>query len=281
MTAPGAGRAAVGARHPVRLVGAGPGDPDLLTVRALRAIESADVILADDLVDDRVLALARPGARLIRVGKRGGCRSTPQSFIQRLMVRCARTGARVVRLKGGDPMLFGRAGEEIAWLQAHGIGCEVVSGVTSMLAAAAALGTSLTHRELAHGVAVVSGHPAAGGDEPDWVALARSGLTLAIYMGVARAGVIRAALRAGGLADDLPAAIVESAGSPSQRVLRITLADLVEAIARERVVSPAILLIGRALAGPAAAGEPTAARPVSSEAFGRAAPPAKAHAAPI
>jgi len=275
------GGAAAGVRHPVRLVGAGPGDPDLLTVRALRAIESADVILTDDLVDPRVLALARPGARVIAVGKRGGCRSTPQAFIQRLMLRCARAGARVVRLKGGDPMVFGRAGEEIAWLQAHGIGCEVVSGVTSMLSAAAALGTSLTHRELAHGVALVTGHPAAGGAEPDWVALARSGLTLAIYMGVARAGPIRAALRAGGLPDDLPAAIVASAGTPAQRVLRVPLGDLVEAIDRERVDPPAMLLIGRALAGPAAGGAASLIPPVSSGAFEGAPAPAKAHAAPI
>jgi uroporphyrin-III C-methyltransferase len=266
------------ALHPVRLVGAGPGDPDLLTVRALRAIEAADVVLVDDLVDARVVALARPGARVIRVGKRGGCRATPQAFIQRLMVRCARTGARVVRLKGGDPMVFGRAGEEIAWLAAHGIGCEVVSGLTSGLAAAQALGQSLTHRELAHGVAFVTGHPAPGGAEPDWAALARSGLTLAIYMGVARAAAIRGALLAGGLPADLPAAVVQSAGTPAQRVVRATLSGLVEAIARESLGSPAILLVGRALQAGAVAGSGS---PLSSWAFDRADVPAKAHATSI
>jgi uroporphyrin-III C-methyltransferase len=235
--------------HPVALVGAGPGDPDLLTVRALRAIEAADVLLVDDLVDPRVVALARPAARVIRVGKRGGCRSTPQAFIQRLMVRCARTGARVVRLKGGDPMVFGRAGEEIAWLAAHGIGCEVVSGLTAGIAAAQALGTSLTHRELAHGVAFVTGHPTPGGDEVDWAGLARSGLTLAVYMGVARAAEIRDALLAGGLPASLPAAVVQSAGlAGRQRTVRTTLGALLETLARERLGSPAILLIGRALA---------------------------------
>lgn len=246
---------------PVQLVGAGPGDPDLLTVRAARAIGSADVLLVDDLVDARVVALARPDARVIRVGKRGGCRSTPQAFIQRLMVRCARTGARVVRLKGGDPMLFGRAGEEIAFLAERGVPCEVVSGLTAGVAAAQALGTSLTHRELAHGVAFVTGHPAPGGDEADWAALARTGLTLAIYMGVARAAEIRDALRAAGLPDTLPAAVVQSAGVASaQRTVRTTLGALVGTIASERLGSPAILLVGRAL-GAVAAGEAGAAAP--------------------
>jgi len=260
--------------YPVALVGAGPGDPDLLTVRALRAIEAADVILADDLVDGRVLALARAGARVVRVGKRGGCRSTPQAFIQRLMVRCARGGARVVRLKGGDPMLFGRAGEEIAWLAAHGIGCEVVSGLTSGVAAAQALGQSLTHRDHAHGVCFVTGHPAPCGEEVDWAALARSGLTLAVYMGVARAGVIADALLAGGLPATLPAAIVQSAGTAAQRTVRTTLVDLVATIDRERLGSPAILLVGRAL-------QATAASPLSSWTFDRADVPAKVHAASI
>jgi uroporphyrin-III C-methyltransferase len=255
--------------HPVALVGAGPGDPDLLTVRALRAIESADVLLVDDLVDPRVVALARPGARVIRVGKRGGCRATPQSFIQRLMVRCARTGARVVRLKGGDPMMFGRAGEEIAWLAAHGVGCEVVSGLTAGLAAAQALGTSLTHRELAHGVAFVTGHPARGGDEVDWAGLARSGLTLAVYMGVARAAEIRDALLAGGLPTSLPAAVVQSAGlAGAERTVRTSLGSLVETLARERLGSPAILLIGRALAADAAVPRPAARADLAPAAAG-------------
>ncbi len=262
-------------RYPVQLVGAGPGDPELLTVRAARVIAGADVILADDLVDDRVIGLARADARIIRVGKRGGCRSTPQAFIQRLMVRCARTGARVVRLKGGDPLVFGRAGEEIAWLNAHGIACELVSGLTSGLAAAQALGASLTHRELAHGVAFVTGHPAPGSPEVDWASLARSGLTLVIYMGVARAGAIRQALIAGGMSASTPAAVVQSAGAPGERVMRAPLSDLVEAMIAYGFGSPAILLIGSALAD--------AARhtPLSSDAFDQAFGSTKAHGATI
>lgn len=234
-------------RFPVRLVGAGPGDPELLTVAALRAIRWADVILVDDLVDERVLARARRATRILRVGKRGGCRSTPQRFIQRLMVRQARAGLKVVRLKGGDPLLFGRAGEEIAYLAAHGIGCEIVSGLTSGIAAARALGASLTHRDHSHGVAFVTGHPAPGSADVDWAALARAGLTLVVYMGVARVQAIRDALLAGGLPPRLPAAVVQSAGTADERVVRTSLAELATTVARQRIGSPAILLIGRAL----------------------------------
>lgn len=234
--------------HPVKLVGAGPGAADLLTLRAARAIGEADVLLVDDLVDADVVALAAPHARVIRVGKRGGCRSTPQAFIQRLMVRCARTGARVVRLKGGDPMVFGRAGEEIAWLAAHGIAVEVVSGITAGIAAAQSLGVSLTHRERAHGVAFVTGHPAPDAEPPDWAALARSGLTLVVYMGAARVAAIRDALMAGGLAGSTPAAVVARAGGVGERRVRTTLAALPDALARAGPGSPSTLLIGAALA---------------------------------
>jgi uroporphyrin-III C-methyltransferase len=206
------GGAVVSARlHPVWLVGAGPGDPELLTLKALRAIEQADVLLVDDLVDRRVLAHARPGARIVEVGKRGGCPSTPQAFIERLLVHEARAGRRVVRLKGGDPMIFGRAGEELDALRAAGLEAEVVPGISAALGAAASLGLSLTDRRHAPGVAFVTGHAQPGGEEPDWAALARSGLTLVVYMGIRRAAAVASALLAGGLAPDTPTVTVRRA----------------------------------------------------------------------
>ncbi|MCW5575118.1 MAG: uroporphyrinogen-III C-methyltransferase, partial [Burkholderiales bacterium] len=141
----------------VWLVGAGPGDPELLTLKAARVLGGADVVLVDDLVDPRVLAHVRPGARIVEVGKRGGCRSTPQAFIEKLMIRLARRGTVVARLKGGDPFVFGRGGEEAETLARAGIACEVVSGITSGIAVPAALGIPVTHRELARGVSFVTG----------------------------------------------------------------------------------------------------------------------------
>ena len=238
----------------VALVGAGPGDPELLTLRAARRIGEADVILVDDLVDPRILAHARPTARIRRVGKRGGCRSTPQRFIEALMVREARAGLRVVRLKGGDPLVFGRAGEEIAALRRAGIEVEIVNGVSSALAAGAALGRSLTHRDHAQGVVFVTGRPRPGGAEPDWRALATSGLTLAIYMGLARAACVRDALVAGGLDPATPAAIVERASGPEERVLETSLGTMAEDFAASGLASPALIVVGDALRAPAALG---------------------------
>lgn len=197
--------------HPVRLVGAGPGDPELLTLKAVRAIAQADVLLVDDLVDRRVLAHARPGARIVEVGKRGGCPSTPQAFIERLLVHEARAGRRVVRLKGGDPMIFGRAGEELDALRAAGLEAEVVPGISAALGAAASLRLSLTDRRHAPGVAFVTGHAQPGGEEPDWAALARSGLTLVVYMGIRRAAAVARELLSGGLAPDTPTVTVRRA----------------------------------------------------------------------
>lgn len=184
--------------HPVALVGAGPGDPELLTLRALRRLQAADVVLSDDLVDARVLALIGPQTRLLRVGKRGGCISTDQRFIEELMIREARVGARVVRLKGGDPFVFGRGGEEADALRAAGLAVEIVSGLTAGIAGPAAAGIPVTDRRCTPGVALVTGHSGEGGRAPDWAALARSGLTLVVYMGVARCEQIVAALREGG-----------------------------------------------------------------------------------
>ena len=256
------GGAIVSARlHPVRLVGAGPGDPELLTLKAVRAIAQADVLLVDDLVDRRVLAHARPGARIVEVGKRGGCPSTPQAFIERLLVHEARAGRRVVRLKGGDPMIFGRAGEELDALRAAGLEAEVVPGISAALGAAASLRLSLTDRRHAPGVAFVTGHAQPGGEEPDWTALARSGLTLVVYMGIRRAAAVARALRAGGLAADTPVVVVRRATLADQQHRLGTLEDLARPTALADTVpaaapaappeaaAPGLLVIGDVVRG--------------------------------
>jgi uroporphyrin-III C-methyltransferase len=239
--------------HPVSLVGAGPGDPELLTVRALRRLEAADVVLADDLIDARVLALVR--GRLLRVGKRGGCISTDQHFIHALMIREARAGHRVVRLKGGDPFVFGRGGEEADALREAGLEVEVVSGLTSGIAGPAAVGIPVTDRRASPGVILVTGHAGEGREEPDWAALARTGLTLVVYMGVARAAAITAQLLSAGLRADLPAAVVSAAHTADQRHALTTLADLPDCITREGLRSPALLVIGEVAAHAAATGQ--------------------------
>lgn len=228
----------------VTLIGAGPGDPDLLTVKAVKALRRATVALVDDLVDPGVLRWLRRGARVIPVGKRGGCASTPQEFIHRLMVAEARAGERVVRVKGGDPFVFGRGGEECDALRAAGLEVEVISGLTAGIAGPAAVGIPVTDRRAAPGVALVTGHAKEGGRGPDWAALARSGLTLVVYMGVARADDVVRALRDGGLAASTPAAVVSAAHTPRQRALRCTLGTLCETVAREALPSPALLVIG-------------------------------------
>ncbi len=151
----------------VTLVGAGPGDPELLTLKAVKAIQTATVLLVDDLVSDDITALASPTARLIHVGKRGGCQSTPQAFIEKLMVQAAREGERVVRLKGGDPFIFGRGGEEVEHLQAQGVAVQVINGITAGLAGVTSLGVPLTHRDHAHGVVFVTGHAKPGDQGTD------------------------------------------------------------------------------------------------------------------
>lgn len=231
----------------VTLVGAGPGDPGLLTLKAVKAIAQATVLLVDDLVNPAVLAHAQPSARVVHVGKRGGCQSTPQVFIERLMVQEALQGERVVRLKGGDPMLFGRAGEEIEHLQAQGVPVEVVNGITAGLAAATSLNTPLTHRDHARGVLLVTGHAKPGDAGPDWVALGRSAkeakLTLVIYMGLTHLHTIQS-----GLLQSLPAAtpalVVQHATLPHQQQLTTTLGQLQHDVAAEQVASPAIVVVG-------------------------------------
>lgn len=235
------------------LVGAGPGDPELLTLKALRTLRRATLLLVDDLVSDAVLALALRGRRrpprVLHVGKRGGCRSTPQAFIERLMVAQALAGERVVRLKGGDPFVFGRGGEEAQALRAHGITVEVVHGITAGLAAAGALGVPWTHRDHAHGVILVTGHARDGGAGPDWAALgaaAAQGLTLVVYMGIARlAALQRGLLQA--LPGATPAAVVQNTGTPAERLAVTTLAALPETVRAGGFGSPAILLVGDVL----------------------------------
>jgi uroporphyrin-III C-methyltransferase len=230
----------------VYLLGAGPGDPELLTIKAVRAIRQATVLLVDDLVGEAILRYARRSARIVRVGKRGGCRSTPQAFIERLMIAEARSGERVVRLKGGDPFIFGRGGEELEHLRAAGIGVEVVSGVTSAMAAAAAIGVPLTHRAHAHGVLFVTGHARSEGAAPSWAALgsvAAQGITLVVYMGIGSVNEIESGLLRS-IAGNTPAAIVENASLPQERYVRCRLDELSSVVSTGRIGSPAIMIIG-------------------------------------
>jgi len=226
----------------VWLIGAGPGDPELLTLRAVRALGEAEVVMIDDLVNPAGLEHC-PTARVIRVGKRGGCRSTPQAFIHRLMLRYARQGRCVARLKGGDPCIFGRAGEEAEWLAARGVASEIVNGITAGLAGATACGISLTLRGVARGVTLVTAHTQ-DDTAPNWAALAATGTTLVVYMGVARLAEIQQGLLDGGLALTTPVAMIENASLPDQRECRSTLQDLQVDAALFQLRSPAILVIG-------------------------------------
>jgi uroporphyrinogen III methyltransferase/synthase len=240
----------------VYLVGAGPGDPGLLTARALELIAAADVILHDRLIPDSALDGARADAELLYVGKEGGGPSVPQEQTDELMVARARAGASVVRLKGGDPFVFGRGGEEAMRLREAGIPFEIVPGVSAGVAASAYAGIPVTHRGLAGAVAFVTGHPRedAGEDEDggvDWNALAAFPGTLVLYMGVRRLPQIAAALIAAGRPGEEPAAVVQEGTLPSQRSVQGTLASIAETARREGIRAPAITVIGAvaALAG--------------------------------
>lgn len=230
----------------VWLVGAGPGDPELLTLKAVRALGGADVVLIDDLVNPAVLEHC-PQARVIAVGKRGGCRSTPQAFIHRLMLRYARQGKCVVRLKGGDPCIFGRGGEEAQWLQERGIDVELVNGITAGLAGATQCGIPLTLRGIARGVTLITAHTQ-DDSSLNWQALAQSGTTLVIYMGVAKLAEIREQLVAGELAPHTPVAMIENASLPEQRLCRSTLDTLRDDAQAFGLKSPAILVVGEVAA---------------------------------
>ena len=231
----------------VYLIGAGPGDIELLTLKAVRALSTAEVVLLDDLVNREVLRFARPNARVIEVGKRGGCRSTPQAFIERQLIQLAKDGHIVARAKGGDPFVFGRGGEEVAALRRAGVEVEVINGITAGIGAPAALGIPVTHRDLCHGVTFVTGHTR-DGSEPNWAALARSGTTLVIYMGMANLPSIVSGLLLGGLSRATPAAVIQDGTLPSQRSVMSTLAHLVDAAAGAELRSPAIVVIGQVAA---------------------------------
>lgn len=229
-------------RGKVILVGAGPGDPELLTLKAVRALAEAEVVLVDDLVNRAVLVHA-PRARVVEVGKRGSCRSTPQHFIQRLLVALAAEGLTVVRLKGGDPFVFGRGGEELQALRAAGVLVEVVPGITSGTAVPAALGIPLTHRAYSHGVTFVTGHTRDGADV-DWRTLAAGGTTLVIYMGMQNLASIVAELLKGGMAADTPAAAIQYGTLPQQRQVVTRLGMLPLAVMQEGLGSPALIVVG-------------------------------------
>lgn len=236
----------------VTLVGAGPGDPELLTLKAVKAIGRATVLLVDDLVNEAILAHADARARIIHVGKRGGCKSTPQNLIEKLMIHEAVSGETVVRLKGGDPFIFGRGGEEVIHLRAAGINVEVLNGITSGLAAATSLDIPLTHRDQAHGVVFITGHHKPGADGHDWAALAacahQTSLTLVIYMGVSSAESIMEGLLKG-LPGDTPVAIVQNASLPSQRHAGCALRELVKTIKEQQLASPSVMIVGEVASG--------------------------------
>ena len=227
----------------VYLIGAGPGDIELLTLKAVRALGEVDVALLDDLVNREVLQFLRPGARVIEVGKRGGCRSTPQAFIERQMVRLARRGLCVARIKGGDPFVFGRGGEEVTALRAAGVKVEIVNGITAGIGVPAALGIPVTHRDHARGVTFVTGHTQ-GGEPTRWDALVESGTTLVIYMGMTRLPEIVAELRAAGMAATMPVAVVQNGTLPDQASLVSCLGDVVEAARNAGLGSPALVVVG-------------------------------------
>jgi len=239
-----------GAVGRVLLVGAGPGDPDLLTLKALNALHDADAIVYDDLVDERILGLARRDAERIAAGKRKGRHRLSQDAINALLVARARAGQTVVRLKGGDPMLFGRGGEELAYLRAYGIDVEVIPGITAALGCGAAAGLALTHRDHAHAVTFVTGHRAQDGDT-DWRALAAPGHTVVVYMGASSAAAIAERLIGLGRDPETPAAIIENGTRPEQRVLTGRLADL-GGLAEGVSGGPALIVIGEVVASVAA-----------------------------
>lgn len=241
-----AARDASSALGSVTLVGGGPGDPGLISLAGREAIEKADVIVTDRLVPHAVLSWAGEDAEIIDVAKIPRGRSTPQEHINRLLVDAARTGRRVVRLKGGDNFVFGRGGEELAACAEAGVPTRVVPGISSAFAVPSAAGIPLTHRGLTQGFAVVSGHVAPDDDActVDWDALATSGLTLVVLMGVRQLGAIADRLMTAGMPSRTPAAVVADGTLPSQRVLRSTVADIAERAQADGVGPPAVTVIG-------------------------------------
>lgn len=247
----------------VSLVGAGPGDPELLTLKALKVLQSADVVLVDDLVSEEICALINAQARTLYVGKRGGCKSTPQAFIEKLMIQEALSGKRVVRLKGGDPFIFGRGGEEVESLKRAGIQVQVINGITSGLAAVSSLGVSLTHRDHAHGVIFLTGHqqsqkvpkdPSAPQPKQrmDWSLIGKTAqatkLTLVIYMGIRGSKEIELGLLES-MDPNTPVSIIQNATLQTQRNTLTTLNRLHATIELEAMASPSVIVIGDILRG--------------------------------
>ena len=241
------GSRAAGSTGVVWIVGAGPGDPELMTIKASRVLASADVILHDALISDAILALAPPSARRISVAKRKSRHSYAQVDINRLLVAFAREGLTVVRLKGGDPFIFGRGGEELEACRDAGILCQVIPGVSAALAAAASAQAPLTHRGAAQSVTFVTAH-ATGGAEPDldWSSLAKANQTVVIYMGVSAAGRVAARLIEAGRDQQTSALIVENASRPEERRILTTLVGLENAA--QGLTGPALLMVGEAMA---------------------------------
>jgi uroporphyrin-III C-methyltransferase len=233
----------------VYLVGAGPGDPGLVTLRAARLLRRADIVVHDALVDVRVLRMAPAHAQCIDVGKRAGGRHFPQAAIHRVLIAAAQRHAVVVRLKGGDPFIFGRGGEEARALEAAGVRCRIVPGVTAALGAAACAGIPLTYRGIAPSVTFVTGHAAPDSAiAVDWAALAHAGGTLAVYMALENLRAISAQLIAAGLAAATPAAVIASATLPGQCMVAGTLVDIADRAETAAIATPAIVLIGATVA---------------------------------
>jgi uroporphyrin-III C-methyltransferase / precorrin-2 dehydrogenase / sirohydrochlorin ferrochelatase len=228
----------------VTLVGAGPGDPELLTLKALRALQDADVILHDRLVPAAILDMARRDAERICVGKAAGGHGSTQEEINELLIEHATLGKRVVRLKGGDPFMFGRGGEELEALSKAKISFSVIPGITAAVGCAAYAGIPLTHREHAHSVTFVTGHEDKDGREPDWRALAQPGMTAVFYMGLARLEHIAVKLTQHGASASLPAAVIAQGTLPNQRVITGTLTTIASLATRAGVESPALLVVG-------------------------------------
>lgn len=232
----------------VAIVGAGPGDPELLTIKALRALQDADVVIHDRLVGDGVLDLIRRDAERIYVGKAMSNHSVTQDGIHDLLIAYARAGKRVVRLKGGDPFVFGRGGEELEALHAAGVETSVVPGITAATGCAASAGLPLTHRDHASAVTFVTGHGVDGEPDVDWAALARPRHTAVVYMGLSRAGALSAKLIEHGRAPDTPVAIIENGTRANERVLTGTLAGIPEIVRGSQVGAPALIVIGEVAA---------------------------------
>ncbi len=233
----------------VALVGAGPGDPELLTLKALRHLETADVVVYDRLVSAEILALVPAGVQRICAGKAAGEHLLSQDSINALLVRLARSGRRVVRLKGGDPYVFGRGGEEALHLVAHGIPFEVVPGITAASGVLAAAGIPLTHRGMATGVRLITGHSCEVGElDIDWAALADPKTTLVVYMALASLGRFRDGLIGAGLDPSTPSVAVASGTQPGEQVCRATLANLPEAVAAAGLAAPVLVAVGAVVA---------------------------------